>query len=164
MKKQDYLLYIKLRRWAYRKTKNHKISLLKFWKPVGTRKWVFSTGSLLLANAIEVPVSIDSYVKVKGTASPYDGNDIYWTRRMKRFEAFSARKTKLIRKQDVKCAFCGGYFNQDDVLHEHHIIPLSVGGPNKLENLQLMHSYCHHRIHGVQKIRRENGKKQVIDL
>ena len=152
LNKQDYLLYIKLRRWAYRITGSHKTSLLKFWRNLGTRKWVFSTQSkspLILANNIDVKVSIDSYVKVKGSSSPFDGNDIYWTRRMKRFGILSTRKTKLIRKQDRKCSFCGGYFQEDDVLHEHHVIPLSVGGPNNLGNLELVHSYCHHRIHGV---------------
>ena len=111
LNKQDYLLYIKLRRWAYRRTGSHKTALFKFWKPIGTRKWVFSTDSksrLILANNIDVKVSIDSYVKVKGRSSPFDGKHIYWTRRMKRFGILPVRKRKLIRKQDGKSSFCGG--------------------------------------------------------
>jgi RNA-directed DNA polymerase len=157
LKKQDYLLYIKLRRWAYRLTHSHKVGLFKFWRKIGMRKWVFSTLSscesretgLILAQAIDVSVSIDNYVKVRGNASPYDGNYVYWTRRMKRFGILPTRKAKLLRSQDGKCSFCGEYFKNGDVLHEHHIIPLNSGGSNSLINLQLVHSYCHHRIHRV---------------
>ena len=152
LNKQDYFLYIKLRRWAYRKTGSHKIALLKFWQPIGMRKWVFSSNSLILASNTESKISIDRYVKVKGRSSPFDGKDIYWTCRMKRFSILSTRKRKLIQKQDGKCSFCGWYFNEEDVLHEHHILPLSAGGPDTLGNLQLVHSYCHHRIHGVLKL------------
>lgn len=175
LKKQDFLTYIKLRRWSIRRTKSSKSGLLRFWHPIGARKWVFSTGPydgnllgrdtnlhsdqhnpsksqkkpLILANHIDTKVSIDSYIKVKGISSPFDGNILYWTRRMKKFSMLPSRKTTLLRSQNGKCAFCGGPFYNVDILHEHHVRPRSSGGKDILSNLQLVHVHCHHRIHGL---------------
>nr|YP_009105263.1 putative reverse transcriptase and intron maturase [Pedinomonas tuberculata]AIT93952.1 putative reverse transcriptase and intron maturase [Pedinomonas tuberculata] len=152
-RKLDYLTYIKIRRWSTRITGSVKSSLLRFWHPIGTRKWVFSTNKqgspLILANHIDVPVSIDKYVKVKGDASPFDGNIIYWTKRLQRFSGLPSRKAKLLRSQNGKCAFCNSLFQEGELLHEHHVVPLSLGGKDTFQNLQLVHSFCHHRIHGL---------------
>jgi RNA-directed DNA polymerase len=73
----DYLLYLKLRRWAARKSKSAKQGN-KFWATVGSRKWVFKSSEMTLVNHQDYSKPINDYVKVKGDASPYDGQRLYW--------------------------------------------------------------------------------------
>lgn len=61
-------------------------------------------------------------------------------------------KDKLLRKQNNICTYCGeslltsiGIYEN---LHIHHINPIMKGGSrNKIDNMQLIHSWCHKDIH-----------------
>lgn len=79
--KMDYLLYLKLRRWAARKSKTSKQGN-KFWDTVGSRNWVFKSPEMTLVNHQDYSKPINDYVKVKGDASPYDGQRLYWAKRL----------------------------------------------------------------------------------
>lgn len=83
--KQDYLLYLKLRRWALR-NKGTAGKAASYWNKSKNRKWCFGTpGGIQLLEHIAYAKSlgsIDGYVKVKGESSPFDENQIYWTKRM----------------------------------------------------------------------------------
>jgi RNA-directed DNA polymerase len=50
---------------------------------------------------------------------------------------------RLLPKQKGKCAYCGHYFKQDDVMEIDHIKPKSQGGKDQYDNLQLLHRHCH---------------------
>lgn len=91
--KQDYLLYLKLRKWALR-NKGTAGKAASYWRTSKNRKWCFGTseGILLLdhityARPIGAP---DGYVKVKGESSPFDENQIYWTKRLTMNPLFGA--------------------------------------------------------------------------
>ena len=85
----------------------------------------------------------DAYVKVKGEASPYDGNLIYWSARMGKHPETSKKVATLLKKQKGKCTHCGLLFKDEDVLEVDHIIPKSEGGKDEYKNLQLLHRHCH---------------------
>ena len=55
----------------------------------------------------------------------------------------SVRVATLLKRQKGKCAQCGNYFKDGDVLEVDHIVPLVKGGKNKYENWQLLHRHCH---------------------
>jgi group II intron reverse transcriptase/maturase len=88
-------------------------------------------------------VSSSQHVKIRGKASPYDGNYLYWAKRTERYSGFSTRICKLIKSQKGCCARCGVPFTPMDVIEADHIIPHAKGGPDKYSNLQALHKHCH---------------------
>jgi RNA-directed DNA polymerase len=142
----DYQLYWKLRRWAKRRHPNkgeHWIN--KYWCPIANRNWVFATRSNNNPITLVEHGSIKNHVhkKVKGDASPYDGNLIYWSSRMGKHPEMPMRTASLLQKQRGKCAHCGLYFKDGDLIELDHIIPKSKGGKDEYINWQLLHRHCH---------------------
>lgn len=142
--KQDFLTYLKIRRWAKMK-KGNISSGSDFWTSDGTRKWVFKPkdNSIKLAFHTNISCSVNSYVKVKGNASPYDSNHSYWSLRLRKDPQVSPNIAKLLVKQLGKCAHCDLSFRNFDVLEIDHIIPKSQGGKDEYKNLRLLHRHCH---------------------
>lgn len=51
-----------------------------------------------------------SFVKIKGTKSPFDGDHIYWSARTQRYGSFSKTERKLLTAQDGRCNICNEFF------------------------------------------------------
>jgi RNA-directed DNA polymerase len=83
------------------------------------------------------------HVKVKGEASPYDGNLVYWSTRMGQHPEVKPEVAKLLKRQRGKCAHCGLTFKPGDLWEIDHIQPQANGGGNGYDNLQLLHKHCH---------------------
>ena len=144
----DYLVYQKLSRWAKRRHSGKSGSWVanKYWNTVGGNNWVFSvTRDGLVAETLISHASkpIVRHIKVLGTASPFDGNLKYWSSRRGEHPLVPTRVTKLLKEQKGKCAHCGLYFREDDLIEVDHIIPTSVGGKDRYGNLQALHRHCH---------------------
>lgn len=144
----DNLMYLKLKAWA--KHRHPKKSggwvSKKYWQTIGGDNWVFATrhegkNPMRLRSHAETPIV--RYVKVKGEASPYDGNLIYWCTRMGKHPETTKRMATLLKSQKGKCTHCGLYFRESDVLEIDHIIPKSLGGKDEYKNLQILHKHCH---------------------
>lgn len=88
-------------------------------------------------------VKKQKYVKVKGKASVYNGDHAYWTIRTNIHSIQNTRIKRLLKSQNGVCTICKVKFLPTDVLEVDHIIPLSHGGSDKYENLQLLHKHCH---------------------
>ncbi|MEB3829200.1 hypothetical protein LKK83_17105, partial [Phormidium sp. CCY1219] len=71
------------------------------------------------------------HVKVKGEASPYDGNLKYWSTRMGKQPGVPTRVSKLLKKQKGKCTHCGHYFKEEDIMEIDHIVPETLGGKDE---------------------------------
>ncbi len=144
---QDYLMYQKLRAWA--KRRHPKKSGLwvsnKYWHTKEGENWVFATkkgnNTLRLLNHADTPIV--RHVKVKGESSPYDGNLVYWSTRMGNNPGMPSRVSKLLKKQKGKCAHCGMFFREEDVMEVDHRIPKLQGGKDSYDNWQLLHRHCH---------------------
>jgi 5-methylcytosine-specific restriction endonuclease McrA len=52
---------------------------------------------------------------------------------------------KLVRLQQGRCAACGLYLTDADVLELDHFIPRRLGGTDTLNHLQVLHRHCHDR-------------------
>jgi RNA-directed DNA polymerase len=166
--KQDYLLYLKLRRWAKRVLKGKAgPALTRFWSRLGNRKWAFiykdkknpSKEPLVLLQHIDY--SKPFYIKMIGTHSPYDNEQIYWATRLTDNTIYPKRVTKLLKLQRGKCASCKLQFSGDDVWEVDHIKPLSQDGKDHYNNLQLLHRHCHHN---KSKVDMENLRKTAVIL
>jgi RNA-directed DNA polymerase len=139
--KVDNLTYNKLRAWARRRGKGN-INQGKYWRTVGKRSWCFST-ELGLELLLHSATPIVRHVKVRGNASPYNGDWIYWSQRLRKHPEVPTRVAKLLKTQLGKCTHCGLYFTSTDIVEVDHIIPRVLGGLDLDKNLQLLHKHCH---------------------
>ncbi len=153
LKKLDHLIWKRLWRWATRRhpNKGKKWIARKYWLIDKGGGWKFATkenkNSPKLLNHSEFKTS-DKWVKVQGIRSPYDGDEIYWSKRIgQRYKTLEPQKARLLKRQKGKCAHCGLTFKTDDVLEKHHLIPKTSGGKNSDKNLILVHLHCHDQIH-----------------
>lgn len=146
--KQDHLLYLKLRRWSKR-IKGSAMGGTSFWFKAGTRRWNFGIKNFIkLISHTEYSLPLNSsegYVRVRQNASPFDGNETYWSSRISRLPRHPTIIKKLLKKQKGRCKWCGLIFTDDDIIEKDHIIPRRkpFNGPNELSNLQLLHRHCH---------------------
>ncbi|HAJ61391.1 MAG TPA: group II intron reverse transcriptase/maturase, partial [Cyanobacteria bacterium UBA8543] len=113
---------------------------------VGKNHWVFATKesneiTTRLLKQAETPIV--RHEKVKGEASPYDGNLVYWSTRRKNHPECPKKIAELLRKQKGKCNGCGLHFREDDLLEIDHILPTAQGGKDVTSNRQLLHRHCH---------------------
>ncbi|ACK72702.1 RNA-directed DNA polymerase (Reverse transcriptase) [Gloeothece citriformis PCC 7424] len=144
----DHLLFLKLSSWAKRRHPNKGVKEImeKYWHIKQLGKWNFCTlkngePEILLLKHSEIHHK--DHVKVKGNASPYDGDLIYWSTRMGANPLMPTRISTLLKKQKGKCAHCGLFFKEGDKLEVDHIIPKSLGGRDEYKNWQLLHRHCH---------------------
>ncbi|CAH2574643.1 putative reverse transcriptase [Planktothrix rubescens] len=139
--KVDTLTYDKLRAWARTRGKG-SINKDKYWRTVGDKDWCFSTeDGIELFNHASTPIV--RHTKVKGKASPFNGDWIYWSKRRGEYPETPSRVSKLIKKQKGICPHCGLYFTSTDIVEVDHIKPTSLGGKDTYDNLQLLHKHCH---------------------
>ncbi|MEL7038510.1 MAG: group II intron reverse transcriptase/maturase [Cyanobacteria bacterium J06592_8] len=165
----DHLMYWKLFTWAKHRhpNKGKKWAVNKYWHRVGNANWVFNSmkngnTTAQLLNHSATPIV--RHVKVKGNASPYDGNLIYWSSRMGKNPEMPTRVAKLLNIQKGKCTHCGLHFRSGDLMEVDHIIPKSKGGRDEYKNLQLLHRHCHDKKTANDgSLRGTNDKAQVIE-
>lgn len=133
--------------WEWRK--NRYFGSFNLDKP--NYKWVFGdkkTGAhLTLFDWFE----IERHILVKGKSSPDDPNlreywDIRDEKKVKNLKNKSLQK--LAKIQNHVCSVCGESLYNGEELHKHHKIPRSQGGKDTYRNLELIHLYCHQKIHG----------------
>ncbi|MBO1349517.1 MAG: group II intron reverse transcriptase/maturase [Hormoscilla sp. GUM202] len=144
----DAYLWETLWQWAKRRhtQKSHQWIIKKYWGTKGLNNWVFKGKT---KNGEEISLTKHSeteivrHVKVKGTASPFNGDTVYWSKRLRKSSDVSRRVLKLLDRQEGKCARCGLVFRSGDQWEVDHVLPKSLGGKDWYTNLQLLHDYCH---------------------
>ncbi|MBW4574176.1 MAG: group II intron reverse transcriptase/maturase [Aphanothece sp. CMT-3BRIN-NPC111] len=141
-------VYRKLKSWAKHRhpNKSWKWVADKYWQTIGGDNWVFATrqkGENPLRLQKHSSIAKVDYVKVKGDASPYDGNLVYWSSRMGHNPEIPSTVATLLKRQKGKCAHCELHFSNESVMEIDHIIPKSKGGKNDYKNIQLLHRHCH---------------------
>lgn len=139
----DYLLYEKLRAWAYYQHphKRHRWIATKYWHP-NDGGWTFAVqNGPVLYHHSHTPIR--RHTKVVGTKSPFDGDWWYWMRRLQRHPLVRTRVATLLMRDHGRCNWCGLYFRDGDQWEIDHIVPIQHGGRDVLSNLQLLHQHCH---------------------
>jgi len=141
----DNYLWEILWNWAKRRHPNKSKHWIanKYWSVDQSGQWQFRSGDVKLG--LHRNVEIVRHVKVKGTVSPYDGNLVYWSTRLGKSPELSNRVAILLKKQKGKCNECGLTFREEDKWEVDQIKPLSLGGKDGKDNIQLLHRHCHHR-------------------
>jgi RNA-directed DNA polymerase len=146
----DHHVQAKLWRWAKRRHPTKTAAWIR--SRYFDSQWNFVDGRARLARHDEVPIT--RHVKVQGKRSPLNPDDRgYWEVRRHRRLAETLRSPKrsaLLRRQADKCAMCGVGFDPDEdvpLIDEHHATPRGRGGSDQMDNLQLVHRWCHHAHH-----------------
>ena len=143
----NHLLFWKLQRWGYRRHPNKSKTWVnqKYWHTIGMNNWRFSCklGDLNYVLPMHQETKIVRHIKVKGDASPYDGNNTYWASRMGKHPEVKNSIARLLKKQKGKCNYCNLTFKTEDKIERDHIIPRQAGGNKLKDNLQLIHKHCH---------------------
>jgi RNA-directed DNA polymerase len=145
----DHILFRQLLQWAKRKhpTRGAKWVVHKYWRTKERRRWVFMTPEEVQLGS-HSQTGISYHVKVRGAASPYDGNLLYWSQRlMQHHPLLSGKVSRLLAEQKGKCRYCGLTFHDGDIWEIDHILPKSLGGSNRLSNFQVLHRHCHDQRH-----------------
>jgi RNA-directed DNA polymerase len=144
----DDLIYRKLKTWEKSRhpTKSGTWVSNKYRHKIGDKNWLFSTkndGKITCKLLAHAETHIVRHVKVKGDASPFDGNLVYWSTRKGNNPEMPVKVATLLKKQKGKCIYCGLHFREDDVMEVDHKVPKSKGGKDCYENYQLLHRHCH---------------------
>lgn len=145
----NHKIYIKLTSWArYRHpNKGAKWVVEKYWTKIGGDKWVFGyinpdTDERYILSK-HTWTKIVRHIKVKGEASPFNGDFVYWGSRTGKSKEIPSLLAKILHKQKGKCAHCGLTFTTEDQIEHDHIQPISLGGKRKFDNIQALHRHCH---------------------
>ena len=152
--KLDSWMYHRTVRYARRMhpTKSENWRHQRYWGRLNVDRldnWVFGdkqTGALLLKFSW---FPIERHVLIKGKSSPDDpALRDYWRKRQEaNARDFTFSKQKLARRQKGRCPECGESLFNEEELHVHHLLALSLGGESVYGNLALVHLLCHQQIH-----------------
>jgi RNA-directed DNA polymerase len=121
----------------------------KYWRTIEGNTWTYATpeGPEQRVLRWHDAIPIRRHVKVKGKASPYDGNLLYWVKRIKDHPLTRTTLGKLLQKQQGKCRWCELLFRDGDQIEVDHITPKSEGGGEELSNKFALHRHCHDQRH-----------------
>jgi len=162
-KQVEYALFGQLRAWAFRRRSKglrSKTDIKQKYFPQDTCvkfQGVLHKGSWIFTGKIEDRnkkiklvflvwpswIRSDFWVKIKGTASPFNGDSIYWARKNAKYSDMRKSLVRLIVSQNYRCVLCGQLFTNNDHIEVDHIVPVALNGTDKRENLQALHDYCH---------------------
>ena len=147
---QELDSYIFMHLWKWARKRHQKMSKYKlkekYWHTVDQQNWVFGVKKdeeVTIRLQAHSKIPIQRHAKVKGTASPFDGNFIYWAKRTGKSPLIPPIKARLIQEQKGRCGICNRTFLPNDIIERDHIIPKALGGKNKRENVHAVHRYCH---------------------
>ncbi|RMG53552.1 MAG: group II intron reverse transcriptase/maturase [Gammaproteobacteria bacterium] len=165
--------YIKTRVWQYlwnwckRRHLKRRLKWVKdkYFRRIRGMDWTFCCDvknrkgrnkPLCLYNIHRTPII--RHIKVKGTASPFDGKlTEYWEKRRTQLGksqwAKGSKYQQVAKQQNWKCSNCRqSLFNGEDI-ETHHIVPVKDGGSDDAENLIHLHSACHKQEHNKPKLK-----------
>ena len=145
----DQVLYQQLPLWAFgrHKNKSRRYAVKRYWRPNESGKLVFKTPDDAEIRT-HSKTKIERHVKVKGSASPYDGNLRYWSQRLAHHPRHHGKLGLLMYRQGGKCDWCGLHFSEEDVIEIDHIDRNRSN--NHLDNLRALHRHCHDERHAPQ--------------
>jgi RNA-directed DNA polymerase len=155
-------LFQQLQEWGRRRhpNKGKRWVAKKYWHVEDGKGWIFKDEkSILWSHDL---THIQRHTKVRGTASPYNGDLLYWSQRLSKHPMLSNTKGKLLQKQEGKCRWCELLFQDGDLIEIDHITPKSEGGGEELSNKFALHRHCHDERH-TKRVVGAYDKGQIIE-
>jgi RNA-directed DNA polymerase len=158
--KLEYNIFGMIRAWAFRRdTRKGRLTVKQKYFPSGQSflfdgrtykdNWIL-VGKIkkkgkLVQNFLPRLSWVQSgkHVKISDHKSPFDGDHVYWAKRLKKYSGYPYSICQLMRKQRYICPICNTPFMTKERLEIDHIIPQSQGGSDNYSNLQVVHKTCH---------------------
>jgi Group II intron, maturase-specific domain./HNH endonuclease. len=154
----DNKVFERLKRWAKRRhlKKSWQYTAKKYWHTDEGKGWQFSASKgWRLRRHSSIPIV--RHIKVRGGASPYNGDWSYWATRRGTYPGTPNRVAKLMKEQKGRCEHCGLYFMPDALTEVH---PIDGNHRNNVYgNLALVHRHCHDQMHGERRLSSKRGTR-----
>jgi len=144
--KLDEWLWNKLWIWAKRRYRGAKRAKQKCFNVKGWNfGYVTEDGKTFILDRHD-KTKVRKFVKIKANASFYDGDLVYFSRRL----SFSNPRIKslrnLINKQKYLCSHCGSLLLPGEVIELHH---LKDKNNENTGEIRFVHGHCHDNIHST---------------
>jgi RNA-directed DNA polymerase len=164
----DSQVYWRLRSCATRRhpLKGRHWITRHYWNLSPGAKWDFvvkQDGAIVSRLRRHTNTHIRRHIQVRGNASPYDGNLRYGATRLRNHPLTGTTLGRLLSTQQGTCSSCGLLFTATDVLEIDHIIPLSQGGSERLDNKHALHRHCHDQKPALTVLAGTTDKDHVIE-
>ena len=159
----DHWIWQKLWKWSYQRhpNKNKTWVAKKYFHSIDMRNWEYSCKNKkfegndkpkVIKRLSAIPIR--RQIKIKKEANPYDPAwELYFERRndaqMKSQDR--GRVNSLYKRQRGECGICKQNITQETGWNVHHVQEKIKGGSELLNNLMLLHPYCHRQLHARQK-------------
>jgi len=142
----DHIIHFQLASWA---TWQHPMKgkdwvTTKYWRKIGERQTFAVSDENYLRSYSKTHI-IRPYPKVRGDTSPYDGNLLYWSKRLKTHPLTRTTLGKLLHKQQGKCRWCDLNFQDGDQIEIDHLDGNRMN--NAISNQVALHLHCHDERH-----------------
>lgn len=123
----EHIVYRQLKSWSKHRHPHKPFKWIrrKYWQSNGGDNWVFQPLNDDRKLRKYTDTKIINHIKVQSNRSVYDGDWIYWSTRRGQHPEAPKDVSKLLKLQKGKCAHCGLYFYDGNLLEVDHIIPLS---------------------------------------
>src|SRR5690606_31986660 len=94
-------------------------------------------------------IKIQRHIQVICRSAPDDpALKEYWEKRRKAgVNTLKPLQKSVAKHQQYVCPVCRQSLFNEEELHLHHIKPKHLGGNNTMNNLILLHLYCHQQVH-----------------
>lgn len=142
----DKELVFKLIKWAKRKHPP-RLPLMdnesRLSKDIGRPRFGHHENSVFVGLKTFAATPIERHNKVTGSASPFDGNWVYWVLRGRDMATRRVSLQYLVKRQKGQCAWCQQYLTPSEIIEVDHIKPTRLGGKGHYDNLQALHNYGH---------------------
>ena len=158
--KMDSLIFHRAIRWCKRTHPNKTWKWIQrtYFHTIQGDKWIFGQDTVHLPKLSWIPII--RHIGVIHDASPDDGAlKAYWElRENRKIRLMNSQRSRLLaQRQKGICPLCCESLTNDEELHVHHIVPRSKGGRDDLNNLRLLHLYCHQQVHRKKITRNFSG-------
>jgi RNA-directed DNA polymerase len=105
-------------------------------------------------------------VKIRSAVNPYDPK---WELYLEARQGWQLAQTRtgrgriefLWKEQEGRCVVCGQPLRiAEEDCHIHHRIWRSRGGPDTIDNLELLHVNCHRQIHVQERLTKPAASRE----
>jgi RNA-directed DNA polymerase len=163
----DYWMFQREQRYTSRKHKDKSWGWRKerYWGKMDQNRndqWVFGDKQTKQFIWKFSWTNVQRHTMVKGTESPDDPNlKTYWQNRtkVKTKNLFSKKWREIAKRQNGRCLRCGDDLDNEEEIQLHHIDPERG---DDVDNLEIVHLYCHQQISARQATERAHKRRQAV--
>jgi RNA-directed DNA polymerase len=145
--KLDEWFYWKLWRWAKKRFKTATRAKQKCFNFKGWSFGYTENNKTYILDRHD-KTKVRKFVKIKAKASIYDGNLLYFAKRLSQENPRIKTLQNLFKKQNYTCPHCNLFLLPNDIIELHH--ELDFEG-KRTGIIRFVHGHCHDQIHSTKK-------------